>query len=129
MKLTFTTEAIERLKKYVAKDKQILLDFEDGVVPFSAVGSCSLDGGYRLIFIDKGLNLKDFDTQIDSNLGPVKIKGESRAQFDDQMTIRFNRHLFTLPLVSDRRTLTENVEVVDYSRGNFPEKSRGQHDC
>ena len=129
MKLTFTTEAIERLKKYVAKDKQILLDFEDGVGPFSAVGSCSLDGGYRLIFIDKGLNLKDFDTQIDSNLGPLNIKGESRAQFDDQMTIRFNRHLFTLPLVSDRRTLTENVEVVDYSRGNFPEKSRGQHDC
>lgn len=129
MKLTFTTETIERLDKYVAKDKQILLDFEDGVGPFSAVGSCSLDGGYRLIFIDKGLSMKDFDTQINSNLGLVKIKGESRAQFDDQMKIRFNRHLFTLPLVSDRRTLTENVEVVDYSRGNFPEKLRGQHDC
>ncbi len=44
MNITFTDQAIERLQRYELSSKKMLLDFDDGVGPFSAVGSCSLDG-------------------------------------------------------------------------------------
>lgn len=129
MKLTFTEEAKKRVARYLAPDKRILLDFDDGVGPFSAIGSCSLDGGYQLIFVDRETELPEFDRALDSNIGQILIKGESLVQFDDEMEVRFNRQLFTMPLVSRRGTLTENVEVIDYSGIPLPTNSGLTHDC
>lgn len=114
----FTTDAKHRLTRYLSPNKRILLDFSDGVGPFSAIGSCSLDGNYRLIFINKDVSTPDFDERVISNIGDIKIKSESDAQFDNQMEVRFNSHYFTLPLVSSKSTLTENLEVVDLSSDN-----------
>ena len=115
MKLTFTDEAKERVARYLGSGKKMLLDFDDGVGPFSKTGSCSLDGGYRLLFVNQQTTVPEFNQLLDSNLGPILIKGESRTQFDDEMEVRFNRQFFTMPLVSSHRTLTDNVEAVDYS--------------
>lgn len=129
MKLTFTEEAKKRVARYLGPNKRILLDFDDGVGPFSAIGSCSLDGGYQLIFVDRDADLPEFDRTLDSNIGQVLIKGESIAQFDDQMEVRFNRQFFTMPLVSPTGTLTDNVEVVDYSNIPLPNNQGPTHDC
>lgn len=129
MKLTFTDAARQRIDRYRGPAKKVLLDYDDGVGPFSAVGTCSLDNGYQLIFVDKGLKTVDYDVQIDSNIGPIFIKGESIAQFEDEMEVRFNKHLFTLPLVSRKGILTENVELLDYSNGHLPDQQMTNHDC
>ena len=129
MKLTFTDEAKKRVTRYLGPDKRILLGYDDGVGPFSAIGNCSLESNYQLIFVDRGVKLPDFDRALDSNLGQVLIKGESAAQFDDEMEIRFNQHLFTMPLVSPKGILTENVEVVDYSGIPLPTQQGLAHDC
>lgn len=129
MNLTFTDGARQRIQRYLSPDKKMLLDYDDGVGPFSAIGNCSLESSYQLIFVDKDLAVPDYDRQIDSNLGPLLIKGESLPQFEDEMEVRFNRHLFTMPLVSRKGVLTDNVELVDYSGGPATATQLTTHDC
>ena len=40
MYLTFTNEAKQRLARYVDDSKKMLMDYDDGVGPFSAIGNC-----------------------------------------------------------------------------------------
>ncbi|KRL26146.1 hypothetical protein FD27_GL001283 [Limosilactobacillus frumenti DSM 13145] len=128
--LTVTDAALNRIKKYLSPDKQIVLDFDDGVGPFSAIGNCNLEANYRLIFVNKDVDLPDFDEKVSSNIGDIYIKSELYAniQFEDQMEIRFDPRHFTMPLVSPTKTLTDNIEVVDISEPVKTEYS-GTHDC
>ena len=128
--LTVTDAALNRIKKYLSPDKQIVLDFDDGVGPFSAIGNCNLEAIYRLIFVNKDVDLPDFDEKVSSNIGDIYIKSELYAniQFEDQMEIRFDPRHFTMPLVSPTKTLTDNIEVVDISEPVKTEYS-GTHDC
>lgn len=128
--LKVTAGALARIKPHLQPDKKIVLDFDDGVGPFSALGNCSLDAHYRLIFVNADADLPDFDEKIQSNIGDVFIKSElyANVQFENQMELRFDRHNFTLPLVSAKGMLTENVEVVDIDEPVKSEYS-GTHDC
>ena len=128
--LTVTDAALDRIKKYLSPDKKIVLDFDDGVGPFSAIGNCSLDANYRLIFVNKDVDTPDFDEKVSSNIGNIYIKREAYAnvQFENQMELRFDPKHFTMPLVSPTKILTDNVEVVDISERLETEYSR-THDC
>ena len=129
MYLTFTNEAKQRLARYVDDSKKMLMDYDDGVGPFSAIGNCSLDDNFKLIFVDKDRNFKDFDAHFDSNLGPIYYKGYTKPQFDEQMTVRFNPNVFTMPLTTPKGTLTDDIEVVDLSNGNYESTTMNQtHD-
>ena len=129
-KLTVTAAAMDRLRKYMSPDKQIVLDFDDGVGPFSAIGNCNLDANYRLIFVNRDGKLPDFDEIVSSNIGDIRIKSEwyASAQFEDQMELRFDPKHFTMPLVSPTKILTDNVEVVEINEPLKTEYS-GTHDC
>lgn len=128
--LTVTDAALDRIKKYLSPNKKIVLDFDDGVGPFSAIGNCSLDANYRLIFVNKDVDTPDFDEKVSSNIGDIYIKSEAYAnvQFENQMELRFDPKHFTMPLVSPTKILTDNVEVVDISEPLETEYS-GTHDC
>lgn len=129
MKVTFTDEAKKRVERYLGPNKKVVLDYDDGVGPFSAIGNCSLDSNYQLIFVDQEVSLPDFDHALESNIGQILIKGESLPQFEDEMEVRFNQRLFTMPLVSRKGTLTDNIEVIDYSGIPLPNQQGGTHDC
>ena len=129
MNITFTDQAIERLQRYELSSKKMLLDFDDGVGPFSAVGSCSLDGDYRLILDKEDLDTPDYNEKITSNLGDVFIKDHTAVQFDDGMEVRFNPRYFTMPLVSPKRVLTDNLEVLDLSNTDLNSQIDRAHDC
>ena len=105
MKTLFVTdEAKKRIAKYISPDKRIVLDFDDGVGPFSAVGNCNLDANYKLIFVNKDIELTDFDERVSSNIGDIYIKSEwyASAQFEDQMELRFDPKHIALPLPNVR---------------------------
>jgi uncharacterized protein YqkB len=129
-KLIVTDKAMERLQRYISPDKRVVLDFDDGVGPFSAIGNCNLDANYRLIFVNKDVDLPDFDERVSSNIGDIYIKSElyANVQFEDQMELRFDPKHFTMPLVSPTKILTDNVEVVEI---NEPLKAAysGTYDC
>lgn len=130
MQLTFTNAAQKRLSKYLSDNKQMLLDYDDGVGPFSATGSCSMDNNFKLIFVDKDKQYKDFDASLNSNLGTIFYKGYTRPQLEDQMTVRFNPHTFTMPLSTPHGLLTEDLEILDFSGQKAPVLEVGPaHDC
>lgn len=130
MYLTFTDKAKQRLSRYIDDSKKILLDYDDGVGPFSAVGNCSLDDNFKLIFVDKDRNFKDFDAHFDSNLGPIYYKGYTKPQLEEQMTISFNPNVFTMPLTTPMGTLTDDIEVMDLSQVDSKVTKMNQtHDC
>lgn len=131
MDLTFTTEAQERLQKCLqGKDYRMILDFDDGVGPFSKLGNCSLDVNYKLVFVDPDEELPDFNAHFESNLGPIYYKDFDKPQYDEHMTIDFNPRYFTLPLKSDQRLLTDNVEVLRVSHADLSAVQTGPaHDC
>ncbi|MFJ6925178.1 MAG: iron-sulfur cluster biosynthesis family protein, partial [Limosilactobacillus mucosae] len=106
MKLTFTPQAQQRLQKYLQPDSKLILDFDDGVGPFSKLGNCSLDANFKLIIVKKDAKLPDFNAQLASNLGPVWYKDYTAPQLDEKMEVRFNPTYFTMPLVSEQRTMT-----------------------
>ena len=130
MYLTFTDEAKQRLARYTDDSKKMLMDNDDGVGPFSAIGNCSLDDNFKLIFVDKDRDFKDFDAHFESNLGTIYYKGYTKPQVDEQMTVRFNPHVFTMPLTTPMGTLTDDIEVVDLSdQENSVTVMNQTHDC
>ena len=130
MKLTFTPQAQQRLQKYLQPDSKLILDFDDGVGPFSKLGNCSLDANFKLIIVCKDAKLLDFNAQLASNLGPVWYKDYTASQLDEKMEVRFNQTYFTMPLVSEQRTMTDNLEFLDLQEGFSTESAfNGAHDC
>ena len=130
MKLTFTPQAQQRLQKYLQPDSKLILDFDDGVGPFSKLGNCSLDANFKLIIVKKDAKLPDFNAQLASNLGPDWYKDYTAPQLDEKMEVRFNPTYFTMPLVSEQRTMTDNLEFLDLQEGFRTESAfNGAHDC
>ncbi|WP_251546691.1 iron-sulfur cluster biosynthesis family protein [Limosilactobacillus caecicola] len=130
MYLTFTDEANQRLARYLAPYKKMLLDYDDGVGPFSALGNCSLDDNFKLIFVDKDKDFKDFDANFNSNLGTIFYKGYTKPQFDDEMTVTFNQSSFTMPLKSPHGFLTDDLEILDVSADGLDQPQMMKaHDC
>lgn len=112
--LTFSPAAQQRVLKYLKPTKKMILDFDDGVGPFSAIGNCDMVANYRLLFVDQGMATPDFDERVRSNLGDIFIKSElyANAQFEPRMTVRFDPAHCALPLVSPLKILTPNLELV-----------------
>lgn len=114
MDLTFTEAAKERVARYPSPDKKIILDYDDGVGPFSKLGDCSLAANYKLIFVDKDADLPDFDA----------------PQYTDGMELRFNPTYFVMSLTSPHGVLTDSVEILDVTEPVNANATQGTtHDC
>ncbi len=129
MKLTFTDAAKKRLARYLSPTKKLVLDFDDGVGPFSALGNCSLDVNFKLVFVDQDQELPDFDAHFSSNLGEVYYKGYTKPQYAEEMTLDFEPTFFTMPLKSPQGVLCDNMEVVDLAQVPATNLAGQAHDC
>ncbi|MBS9336884.1 iron-sulfur cluster biosynthesis family protein [Fructobacillus parabroussonetiae] len=110
MKLTFTDTAKARLEKLAGTDKKIVLDFDDGVGPFSDEANCTLALSFNLLFVPKDTDLKEFGATIDSNMGTVYAKPYSLDQMDDEMKVDVNEKYL-------RYTLSGRNGVLDPALG------------
>ena len=110
MKLTFTAAAKARLEKFAGADKKIVLDFDDGVGPFSKEANCTLALSFNLLFVPKDTDLSEFGATIDSNMGTVYAKPYSTEQMDQEMTVDVNEKYL-------RYTLNGRNGVLDSALG------------
>ncbi|GAB6092085.1 iron-sulfur cluster biosynthesis family protein [Furfurilactobacillus curtus] len=113
MRLTITPAAQAKLAPLMKPHTQLLLSYDDGVGPYSAVGFCSLDTAFDLLVVDQDQGTPDYDEAIDSNLGEIKVKGYSKAQLAEQMRLDLNPTFNTLRLTSDHEQLDPNVQLKD----------------
>ncbi|USS91500.1 iron-sulfur cluster biosynthesis family protein [Fructobacillus americanaquae] len=105
MKLTFTPAATERLQKFLGDDVKMVLDFDDGVGPFSDEANCTLALSFNLLFVNKDADLSEFGAKIDSNLGEIYAKPYSTDQMDEEMTIDVNEKYLRYSLSGRRGEL------------------------
>lgn len=82
--IKMTTEAIDKLKGLTSNGQQIVMDLDDGVGPFSAVGVCSLNTHFNMIIAPAGADLPDFNVALDSPAGPVLVKDYSQEYFGSE---------------------------------------------
>ena len=122
MQLTFSPQAQQRLQKYIKPTSKLILDFDDGVGPFSKLGNCSL--------VNQDVDLPDFNASLTSNLGTVWYKDYTEPQLDANMEVRFNQTYFTMPMVSEQRIMTDNLELLDLQEGFSTTSAASKtHDC
>ncbi|MBW1605140.1 iron-sulfur cluster biosynthesis family protein [Lactobacillus sp. Sy-1] len=112
MKMVITDEAKAKIEQVAGKNAKLLLSLDDGVGPFSDVGSCAVDTSFDLVVVDADLATPDFDKTIDSNMGPVYYKGYSGQYIDDPgltLTVQFNQ----LVLKNDSGLIDSGVAILD----------------
>ncbi|MBS9335149.1 iron-sulfur cluster biosynthesis family protein [Fructobacillus sp. M1-13] len=110
MKLTFTDKAKARLEKLAGDNKKLVLDFDDGVGPFSNEANCTLALSFNLLFVPNDTDLSEFGATFDSNMGTIHAKPYSLEQMDEEMTVDVNEKYL-------RYTLSGRGGVLDPALG------------
>lgn len=112
MELTFKDAAKERIEKRLNEDTKIVLDFDDGVGPFSDAASCTLDVAFSLVLCRPDQLTADYDQHLSSNLGDVYFKGYADTQLDGRMIIDVDKML-RYKLSGDSGIIDPNMMLRD----------------
>ncbi|MHA8110285.1 iron-sulfur cluster biosynthesis family protein [Lactobacillaceae bacterium Melli_B4] len=116
MKMVITDAAKAKIEQIAGSNTKLLLSLDDGVGPFSDVGSCSVDTAFDLVVVDADMETPDYDKEIDSNMGPVYYKGYSGQYIDDPgltLDVQFNQ----LVLKNDSGLIDSGVAILDRRDG------------
>ncbi|CAH1855995.1 iron-sulfur cluster biosynthesis family protein [Convivina praedatoris] len=113
MEITFTKVATDRLQKFLKPGVKMVLDFDDGVGPFSKEANCTLSVAYNLLFVNQDADLHDFGLVIPSNLGDVYAKPYSKDQMDEKMTIDVNEKYLRYSLSGQNGEIDSSMGVKD----------------
>ncbi|EPC69563.1 hypothetical protein Lpp126_18187, partial [Lacticaseibacillus paracasei subsp. paracasei Lpp126] len=93
MQIHFDEGATEKIQPHLGDDKKLLLTFEDGVGPYSQHAMIHMQVQFSLNVVKASDPATDYDTEIDSNLGPILIKGYSQEDLNAHMNVHFNKTL------------------------------------
>lgn len=111
MEIIFSDKAKARIERDLMPGKVLVLDFDDGVGPFSDAATCTLDVSFNLLIVDPAELTKDFDTTITSNLGDVYVKEYAKNQMDAHMRMDLDKYL-RFQLTSDSGMLDPNITLL-----------------
>jgi uncharacterized protein YqkB len=112
MFLDISNTAAEKLRNKMTPDTRIVLDFDDGVGPFSNAASCTMDKAFNLVLCQDNQLTHDYDQVIDSTLGPVYIKQYAANQLDNDMSLDVDKYL-RFALKGESGLLDPNVVLRD----------------
>ncbi|KRM57659.1 iron-sulfur cluster biosynthesis family protein [Secundilactobacillus malefermentans] len=117
--LKMSSDVEKRLKNHGADKKNIVLDFDDGVGPYSVIGGCALDGGFKLLLVGSEVG-DDYQVQLDSPLGKIWVKDYSYEYFENENPQLKLSGAGMIQLTNNSGVVESNLEVVD-----DPEVSEG----
>ncbi|MCK8624506.1 iron-sulfur cluster biosynthesis family protein [Apilactobacillus xinyiensis] len=111
MKITITDAAKSKIKNKLDGKYKLLLNFDDGVGNHSDVGSCAIGISFDLLAVSLDDNDPAFDETLESDLGPIYIKGYSKSYLDQglKLDVTYNE----LVLKGDAGMLDGNVALKD----------------
>nr|WP_054757737.1 iron-sulfur cluster biosynthesis family protein [Liquorilactobacillus satsumensis] len=118
MFLTVTPAAKKKLKKYLSQNNlHFLLSFDDGGVGlYSKVqATCSLEINFELIVVNRTADLTDFDTTLETNVGPFLIKGYSKEFLDEKSRLDVDKFGALLLAGNYTGIIASNVTFIDLS--------------
>lgn len=109
---------LKKSNRIWAMTKKLLLTFEDGVGPYSQHAMIHMQVQFSLNVVKASDPATDYDTEIDSNLGPILIKGYSQEDLNAHMNVHFNKTLNTLVLSGDGGDIDTNMGFIDFTEAN-----------
>lgn len=123
LQLTFTDEIIAKLQSHLTDQTRLLLTFEDGVGAYSQHAMLHMQTQFTVNIIAKTAPTDGYDQELDSNLGPVLIKGYSASDLQHQMTLKLNAHQNTWQLTGEGGMIDDNVGFIDFTDPNGIQKN------
>ncbi|KRN05611.1 hypothetical protein FD15_GL002174 [Liquorilactobacillus sucicola DSM 21376 = JCM 15457] len=118
MFLTVSSQAQKILRKYTNNQKlRVLLSFDDGVGIYSKLqATCGLETNFDIIIVNDTADLTDYNTSIDTSMGPFLVKGYSLEFLDKDSYLYTDR--FSLLILSGKYTgvIDNNVSIKDLSK-------------
>ncbi|MCM0582018.1 iron-sulfur cluster biosynthesis family protein [Weissella diestrammenae] len=125
MMLTISDQLTEKIRKMMQTDTVLVLDFDDGVGPFSNAATCTLDVAFNLILAKPEQLTDEFNATIESNLGLIYVKGYAMDQFGDgDLTLKQSKYLNNV-LESASGILDPNVGINDVQGADKDEQKVG----
>ena len=117
-KLTFEPEVLEKIEPKLTHNKRLLLTFEDGVGDFSQHAMLHMQTQFTLNIVDKSAKIAGYNTNLDSNIGPVAVKDYSVEDLQHSMKLKLNTHQNTLQLTGEGGMIDDNVGFIDFTDPN-----------
>ncbi|ANZ61016.1 iron-sulfur cluster biosynthesis family protein [Secundilactobacillus paracollinoides] len=111
--LEMTQGVQTRLKNRLTSDDRLILDFDDGVGPYSKVGVCSLEVSFRFLIVNKDAVDPVYDETLDSPVGQVHIKGYADSYLNEAPKLALS-HFGLIQLSSAVGVLDTNVAIIDH---------------
>jgi uncharacterized protein YqkB len=111
------------LGKLNAREEEtvVLFDYDDGVGPLSIMGSCSMNVHFRFVFVSSPFESEQFDAEIESNVGPIRMKGYSKMYINgDNPRIEYNKSYGTFVFKTDNEIVDSNAEIIDFRSIDLP---------
>lgn len=113
MKIEVTTEAQNKLKKYLDSNKHVVLDLDDGVGRFSKEGTCALLTKFRILIVDATESLIDYPIHLDSELGTIYYKESAKDFLDDNLSLRVDPKTQLLIFSNSKETIDKSVNIIN----------------
>lgn len=118
MEINFDDKAQAKIKTHWQDGDRLLLTMEDGVGPYSQHAMIHMQVQFTINIIGPDMSMDTYVDQIDSNMGPVYIKGDTREDLDEHLTLKFNPKYSTFVLAGDIGELDGNVGFIDFTDPN-----------
>jgi uncharacterized protein YqkB len=118
MQITFKEEAAARIQPLLQDGKKLLLTFEDGVGPYSQHAMMHMMVQFSLNIVAADADVHDYDVWLDSNLGPVGVKGYSQEDLDEHLVVKFNDRENAYVLSGDIGQIDSNMGFIDFTDPN-----------
>jgi len=123
--LKISEQLTKKIQAMMKPDTVLVLDFDDGVGPFSNAATCTLDVAFNLILAKRDQLTNDFNAQIESNLGKMYVKKYSVSQLGEgDLSLKQNKYLANV-LESDSGLLDPNCGVIDVQGASKDEQKVG----
>ncbi len=113
--LTFTDEIMHKLAPHLTAGNRLLLTFEDGVGTYSQHAAYHMQTQFTVNVVAQAAPTAGYDATLNSNLGPVLIKGYSQSDLQRQMTLKLNAHQNTWQLTGETGMIDDNVGFIDFT--------------
>ncbi|MDR3190684.1 MAG: iron-sulfur cluster biosynthesis family protein [Lactobacillaceae bacterium] len=115
MYLTITDAAMEHITPILNKtpNSRLIMMYEDGVSPYSHHGEVAMQVSFVFAVVREDQLLAPwFDETIDSNVGPLPIKGYSKDYMVDNMVLD-GKKFGSVVLRGDSGTIDDTPEIRD----------------
>ena len=118
MDIHFDDDAIAKISPHLGPDKKLLLTFEDGVGPYSQHAMIHMQIQFSINVVPASDPATDYNVTLDSNLGPIGVKGYSVEDLDNQLVVHYHKAMNTLELNGAGGPIDTNMGFIDFTEAD-----------